>query len=105
MSILLTIAEIAGCISAIAACIALFVKPIRERIFKVKKDNESEREGLKCLLRNEILKIYHRNKDSETIGQYEAENFIRLYEAYRALGGNSFVNEIYEIVVKWKVIK
>ena len=105
MEIITTIAQIATCITATSAALAILIKPIRERLFKDKRNNETERNGLKCLLRNEILKIYYRGRDAEEISQYEAQNFIHLYEAYKNLGGNSFINEIYEIVTTWKVTK
>jgi hypothetical protein len=60
--------------------------------------------GQKCLLRNEMLHIYYRHKDSGEIRQYEYENFVLLYEAYKKLKGNSFIDKIYEEVKKWKVI-
>lgn len=60
--------------------------------------------GTKCQLRSEILRIYYHNKESEKIRQYEYENFIMLYEAYKALKGNSFVDKIYNEVRTWDVI-
>lgn len=60
--------------------------------------------GQKCLLRNEMLHIYYHHKDSGEIRQYEYENFVLLYEAYKKLKGNSFIDKIYEEVKKWKVI-
>lgn len=60
--------------------------------------------GQKCLLRSEMLQIYYHNKDKKTIRQYEYENFVFLYEAYKALKGNSFIDKIYEEVKKWTII-
>lgn len=60
--------------------------------------------GTRCQLRSEMLRIYYKNVDTKTIRQYELENFIMLYEAYRALKGNSFVDKIYEDVKEWKVV-
>ena len=60
--------------------------------------------GVKCLLRSEMLQIYYRHKDTEKIRQYEYENFIMLYEAYKALNGNSFIDKIYAEVKTWEVI-
>lgn len=100
MSLFLQIAQIASCITMIAAALALFVKPIREKIFNTKKTTDGE----KCLLRSEMLRIYYRHLDEHRFRQYEFENFIKLYEAYKALGGNSFIDEIYEEVEKWKII-
>ena len=53
-------------------------------------------EGTKCQLRSEMLRIYYHNKDKGVIRQYEYENFVMLYEAYKALKGNSFIDRIYD---------
>ena len=59
--------------------------------------------GIKCLLRSEMLNTYYRHKDSEKIRQYELENFILLYRAYKALRGNSFIDKIHKEVMSWEV--
>lgn len=97
--ILLT-AEMIGAISGIATAIVFFVKPVRERIFISRK----QRNGDMCLLRDAMLRIYYNNKDEQKIRQYEYENFLKMYEAYKAYGGNSFIDEIYEKVITWEVI-
>ena len=61
-------------------------------------------QGIKCLLRSEMLRTYYNNKDAKTIRQFELENFIKLYHAYRVLRGNSFITKIYEEVMKWDVL-
>ena len=60
--------------------------------------------GQKCQLRNDMLQIYYRNREQEKIRQYEYENFVKLYEAYKALNGNSFIDKIYNDVKTWEVI-
>ena len=60
--------------------------------------------GQKCQLRSEMLQIYYHNRDRKKIRQYEKENFVLLYEAYKALKGNSFIDDIYGEVRKWEVI-
>ena len=60
--------------------------------------------GQRCMLRNEMLQIYYRNRESGVIHQYEYENFVFLYEAYKAMKGNSFIDKIYKEVQTWKVI-
>lgn len=60
--------------------------------------------GQKCQLRTEMLQIYYHNKDTKKIRQYEYENFVFLYEAYKALKGNSFIDKIYTEVKKWEII-
>ncbi len=61
-------------------------------------------QGIKCLLRSEMLRTYYHNKNSEKIRQFELENFIALYKAYKALKGNSFIDKIYKEVMSWEVI-
>ena len=60
--------------------------------------------GTKCQLRSEMLRIYYHNHQLSEIRQYEYENFVALYEAYKALGGNSFIDEIYEKIKDWEII-
>lgn len=61
------------------------------------------KEGMKCQLRSDMLTIYYHNREAKQIRQYELENFVKLYEAYKALGGNSFIDKIYEEVMGWEV--
>ena len=60
--------------------------------------------GHKCLMRSDMLQIYYHNREKRTIRQYEYENFVMLYEAYKALKGNSFIDKIYEEVHEWEVV-
>ena len=78
--------------------IALFVAliPIFIRINKITA-------GQKCQLRSEMLRIYYHNKDKRKIRQYELENFMALYEAYKALKGNSFIDKIHSEIETWDV--
>lgn len=60
--------------------------------------------GQKCQLRSEMLQIYYHNREAKKIRQYEKENFMMLYEAYKALKGNSFIDTIYDEVRKWETV-
>ena len=60
--------------------------------------------GTKCQLRSEMLRIYYHNRESGKIRQYEFENFVMLYEAYKALKGNSFIDKIHSEVESWEII-
>lgn len=73
------------------------ITPIIVRINKIAK-------GTKCQLRSEMLRIYYANRDRGEIHQFEYENFTYLYDAYKALKGNSFIDKIYKEVQTWKVI-
>ena len=60
--------------------------------------------GQKCQLRSDMLVIYYHNRETKQIRQYEYENFVFLYEAYKALKGNSFIDKIYNEVKTWEVV-
>lgn len=73
------------------------------RIQKVDKKQELVAEGQKCQLRSDMLRTYYKHKDDGKIRQYELENFLLLYEAYKAMNGNSFIEKIHDEVIEWKV--
>lgn len=60
--------------------------------------------GTRCQLRSEMLRTYYHNRDNKSIRQFEYENFVYLYEAYKALKGNSFIDRIYSEVKTWKIL-
>lgn len=60
-------------------------------------------EGERCHLRSDMLQTYYRHKNTKQIRQYERENFDKLYSAYKALGGNSFIDDINDEVKHWEI--
>lgn len=99
MEDILLLAEVAGAIMGIATFVCFIVKPVRERIFGL----SDIREGMKCQLRSEMLRIYYKHHRDGEIRQYEYENFMACYKAYKALRGNSFIDKIREEVQEWTV--
>ena len=61
-------------------------------------------DGTRCQLRSEMLRIYYHNHETGKIRQYEYENFVMLYDAYKALKGNSFIDKIYKEVQELEVV-
>ena len=101
ISKILAIGSIASAALAIVAFASLIIKPIRKRLLGPK----AESEALKCLIRSHMTNIYYRHAATCEIRQYEFENFSLLYKEYKVLGGNSFVDKIYEEVVEhWTII-
>ena len=72
-------------------------------IFKVRQWVRRLQEGQKCLLRAQMLHTYYKHKEQESIRQYEFENFTACYQAYTAMGGNSFIQRVFEEVNDWEV--
>ena len=84
---------------ALANLCILAIRPLRERFL----GTASIREGQRCTLRAYMLSTYYKHHDNDRIRQYEYENFILMYKAYKALGGNSFIDRIYAEVMTWEV--
>jgi hypothetical protein len=100
MDILRTIANHAGDILQIATCAALLIKPVREWLL----GTEKIREGQRCLLRSEIVRIYYRHREDKQLREYEFRNLEQCYTAYKALDGNSFIDHIYAEMHEWDII-
>lgn len=100
MESLTVLSQICSCVTGTAAVIVLLVRPLRDRLTGANR----LREGQKCLLRSNMLRTYYRNRAAQTIRQYEFENFICEYRAYKALKGNSFIDKVYGEVKQWEVI-
>ena len=83
-------------ISAIVTCAVMLIRPLREKILGL----ESLREGLRCLLRAEIVRIYYRHNDDKKLKEFEYKTIQACYYAYKALKGNSFIDHIYKEMVE-----
>lgn len=88
-------------ISAIMTCAVIFVRPLREKILGI----EALREGLRCLLRSEIVRIYYRNLKGKQLQEFEYKAFKSCYKAYKALRGNSFIDHINNEMEEWEIIR
>ena len=90
------IQQIAAWITAVAAAGGI--------LWKLQKKFNAVVEGIRCQLRTEMLRTYYRHKDDKMIRQYEKENFEHNYNAYKVLGGNSFIDDIHVEVKSWEVV-
>lgn len=85
---------------SIVTALLVIIKPFRDRLFGTKQ----YKDGMRCLLRGEMLHIYYRNKETGKIRQYEFEDFVFCYNAYKSLNGNSFIDKIYNEIKEMEVI-
>lgn len=92
-------AAIALSITQIATCAVLLIRPLREWVMGARQ----MREGQRCLLRSQIVRIYYHNIHDHVLRQYEYENLVACYKAYKKLGGNSFIDHIYAEMQSWSV--
>ena len=87
-------------LGSILSLLLLLAKPVRERLFGL----SAIREGQKCMLRADMLATYYKHREEKTIRQYEYENFLYEYKAYKALRGNSFIERIAREVAEWEIV-
>ncbi len=92
----MTPTELITFVAELAGLIGMLV-PMLVNMSKVKN-------GQRCQLRSDMLRIYYRNIDSGEIRQYEFENFMLMYDAYKALRGNSFIDKICDEVKALRVV-
>ena len=100
MDVFATIADHVGDICQIVTFGSLLIKPVREWLL----GTEKIREGPRCLRRAEIVRTYYRHKDDRQLREYEFRNLEQCYRAYKALGGNSFIDHIYAEMQEWEII-
>lgn len=111
MEQLISIAAVLQGLAAAATFAIFFIKPIRHWFLGVKErraeraeDAATEKESVKCLLRSEIVRIYYANRERRSLHSFEYENVAMLYHAYKEMGGNSFVDRIWEDIQGWDII-
>ena len=67
---------------------------------------KAEKDGVMCLLRSNIRKIYymHCDEPEPALREYERQDLEELYAGYHALHGNHFVDDLYDKMRRWKVV-
>lgn len=65
-----------------------------------KTKDKTQEEALKCLLRSNITSKYYVYNEIGNIPQYEKENINYMFEQYKKMNGNSYVEEIMEEINK-----
>lgn len=63
---------------------------------KQKKDRDANSKGTMLLLRAHLIEYHEKYMRLGEIPSYAYENFIEMYEAYHALGGNGMVTKMKE---------
>lgn len=115
VAILLSISGVCGAIMTIAGFIAFVLKKPKEMIKNIaaeaqKEENkeikellesinekiDSNKEGTLACLRHEITELYHKCSSKQAISLNTKKDLISLYEAYIALGGNSYIKELWK---------
>lgn len=61
-----------------------------------KKDREANSKGTMLLLRVQLIEYHDRYMTKGDIPSYAYENFMEMYDAYHALGGNGMITKMKE---------
>ena len=56
------------------------------------------------LMRNEMKKIYYKYRRYKKIPEYDKQTFLKFYESYHKLGGNTFIDGLYTEVQMWETV-
>ena len=64
------------------------------KIKSYKEKDTRQEEALKCLLRSNITSKYYVYNELKEIPYYEKENIDYMFEQYKMMGGNSYVETI-----------
>lgn len=63
---------------------------------KQKKDRDANSKGTMLLLRVHLIEYHEKYMRMDEIPSYAYQNFIEMYDAYHALGGNGMVTKMKE---------
>lgn len=115
VAVLLSISGVCGAIMTIAGFITFVLKKPKEMIKNIaaeaqKEENkeikellesinekiDSNKEGTLACLRHEITELYYKCSSKQAISLNTKKDLISLYEAYIALGGNSYIKELWK---------
>lgn len=77
-------------------------KELKESIAEMNKVIEFAEKNQVVSIRHSITEIYYKYKKEKTFPHNIKEDVCFLFEAYSALGGNSYVHEIYEEMMNWE---
>ena len=60
-----------------------------------KKDRDANSRGTMLLLRVQLIEYHDKYVEMKEIPSYAYENYVEMYQAYHALGGNGMVTKMY----------
>lgn len=67
------------------------MQEIKNDLEEIKANEEQLKKANRASLRNQLLEAWHKCEKQGYTTEHERENFLRMYQAYTAIGGNSFI--------------
>jgi hypothetical protein len=74
------------------------------QVSKLTSQYEALAISAKDVLREKIVCMYENNKDARTLRFFERRALDQYYKDYKKLGGNSYIDIIYNRMITWEVI-
>lgn len=87
------------CVAAITSLMGYIVWLLKQQ----KKDRDANSKGTMLLLRVQLIEYHEKWMERKYITKHGLENFVEMYDAYHALGGNGMVTHLLEEVKKLQI--
>lgn len=71
---------------------------------KLEERYEALEISAKDVLREKIMAIYHKNKNTRTLTYHEKEALDQYYKDYKKLKGNSYIDRYYNRMLHWRIV-
>ena len=84
--------------------IGVLMNQLKNKINKEIKEDTAIKNGLRCLLREQIIQICDRCNTRGDLRMHDLESLDDLYHEYRALEGNGSIEKLVEDTKKLKVV-
>jgi hypothetical protein len=73
---------------------------LHDKIERDKLEQHLMKEAITAVTRNDLTAIYNRAIEKGYISDYDRENFEKMYKVYSDLGGNSYIHEVHDQILK-----
>lgn len=84
--------------------IGILLNTIRSKVNKDRMEDTAIKDGLRCLLREQIIIICDRCNERGSMKMHDLESIEDLHKAYTELGGNGTVEKLVDDTKKLKVV-
>jgi hypothetical protein len=78
----------------IVAICGVCINSLRNKVRKMKIENDAIRDGMMALLRSEIITLYNHYNGKKFLPYYAMETLNKLYIPYKKLGGNGAIERL-----------
>lgn len=93
-----------GLVSVAVALLTFLLQSVLKENSRLKKEKEEQMEkeenalkdGVLCLLRAELIKYHEKYMTEGSITMHGYQNWMLMYKAYKALGGNGMIDHMYQ---------